>query len=100
VDPLLVIALIAIALGVVGTPLLLGWGRRVTRDPGAHPIGRYTWPAVKWPLAALGAYALVVMGIQSLRNREVGIGVAFLVFLTYEGVSRLPRVYHWIRTPH
>lgn len=87
-NALLVIALTAIALGVVGTPLLLGWGRRVTRDPASHPIGRYTWPCVKWPLAAMGAYVLIGMGIESLRRREVGIGVAFLVWLVYTAVGR------------
>jgi len=52
--------------------------------------------AVKWILVALGAYILIGLGIQSLRRGEVGIGVAFLVYLVHAGVTRASDGWRWI----
>ena len=49
------------------------------------------WPVrlFIWPLAALGAYILIGLGAQRIKHGELGLGVAFIVYLVWAALISL-----------
>ena len=78
---------IIIGLGVAAAVALIILGRRSATRPIRNPILRSVYYGCRGLLIALGVYILIGLGIQSLSRGELGIGVAFLVYLAFEGIS-------------
>lgn len=78
---------VSIGLGI----LVVRWGRRVTSDPQAHPVGRSLWPLVKWPLVALGAFGILGLTVTELREKRVGLGLGVTLYCLWETI-------HWTTT--
>jgi hypothetical protein len=55
-------------------------------------LSRWSYLFFKWNLVAIGAFLLVMLGVEQLREKRLGIGVAFLVYLTYHGIDAVIRV--------
>ena len=90
---MMVMLAVSIGLGI----LVVRWGRRVTRDPQAHPVGRSLWPLVKWPLVALGAFGIVGLTLTELREKRVGLGLGVTMYCLWEAIRRVHA--RWRRHP-
>jgi len=71
---------------------VIRWMRRSERAMKAgtsrwSPFARDSFKTGKIMLIGTGAWVLIGMGIQNLKDGTVGLGLAFLVYLMYHAIS-------------
>ena len=62
----------------------------------SRPV-RWSYLSLKWYLVGSGALCLIWLGVENIRDRTVGIGLAFLVYLAYHIPGAVKRARAWLR---